>query len=75
MSFWKGKVDHIITSNGFQLLTHAGSISHEQMESRTNALFLDYDQRRKQREALEADEQDEAALNAIENKIKRRPKK
>ena len=75
MSFWKGNVDQIITSNGFPLLTHAGSISHEQMESKTNALYLDYDQRRKTQEALEADQQDEAELKALETKIKRRPKK
>jgi hypothetical protein len=74
MSFWKGNVDQIITSNGFPLLAHAGSISHGQMESKTNALYLDYDQRRKQQEVLQADQQDEAELKAIENKIKRRPK-
>ena len=75
MSFWKGSVDQIITSNGFRLLTHAGSISHEQMESQTNARYLDYDQRRKQQDALAADQQDEADLKALENQIKHRPKK
>jgi len=75
MNFWKGSVDSIITSNGFPLLTHAGSISHEQMESGTKALYLDYDQHRKQQEALEADQQDEADLKALENKLKRRPMK
>ncbi len=75
MSFWKGNVDQIITSNGFPLLAHAGSISHEQMESKTSALYLDYDQRRKQQEALEADQEDEADLKALEDKIKGRPKK
>jgi len=74
MSFWKGSVDSIITSNGFRLLAHAGSISHEQMENKTNALYLDYDQSRKKQEALEADQQDEADLKALENKIKRRAK-
>jgi len=75
MSFWKGSVDSIITSNGFRLLAHTGSISHEQMENKTNALYLDYDQRRKKQESLEADQQDEADLKALENKIKRRKKK
>jgi hypothetical protein len=75
MSFWKGSVAQIITSNGFRLLDHAGSISHEQMESNTNARYLGYDQRRKKQEALEADQQDEAELKALENKLKRRPKK
>ena len=75
MSFWKDNVDQIITSNGFPLLAHAGSISHEQMESKTTALYLDYDQRRKTQEAQAADQEDEADLKAIEAKIKRRPKK
>jgi len=75
MSFWKENVDQIITSNGFPLLAHAGSISHEQMESKTSALYHDYDQHRKKHEALEADQQDEADLKALENEIKRRPKK
>jgi hypothetical protein len=75
MSFWKGNVDQIITSNGFPLLAHAGSVSHEQMETDTNALYLDYDQRRKAQEAQSADQEDEADLKTLENKIKRRPKK
>ena len=75
MSFWKGNVDQIITSNGFPLLAHAGSISHEQMENKANDLYLSYDQHRKHQEALEADAQDEADLKALENKIKHRLKK
>ena len=77
MAFWKQNVDQIITSNGFPLLTHAGTISHAQMESATSALYLDYDQRRKATEAQEANEQDEqqleATLKALEQKIKHRP--
>lgn len=75
MGFWKQNVDQIISSNGFPVLTHAGAVSHAQMETKTNALYLDYDQRRKQHEALQADQQDEADLKALENTIKRRPKK
>ena len=75
MGFWRQNVDQIISSNGFPLLAHAGSISHEQMESTTSALYVNYDQRRKSQEALQADNQDEADLKALENKIKRRPKK
>jgi hypothetical protein len=75
MSFWKQNVDQIITSNGFPLLTHAGSISHEQMEERTGELYLKFDQDRMKQEATQADQQDEADLKALETKIKRRPKK
>jgi len=72
MSFWRQNVDQIITSNGFPLLTHAGAISHEQMERNTSALYVNYDQRRKTQEAQEADQQDEATLKALEQKIKHR---
>jgi hypothetical protein len=75
MVFWKQNVDQIITSNGFPLLKHAGFISHEQMEERTAELYVEFDAQRKKREAAEADQQDEAELKALENKIKRRPNK
>jgi hypothetical protein len=42
------------------------------MEQQITPLFLDYDQRRKAVEAQAADEQDEAELQALENKIKHR---
>jgi len=74
MAFWKQNVDQIITSNGFPLLTHAGAISHEQMETRTGELYLKFDQDRKVQEALQADQQDEADLKALEAKLKRRSK-
>jgi hypothetical protein len=74
MAFWRQNVDQIISGNGFPVLTHAGTVSHAQMESRTTALYLDYDQRRKQQEAAQADQQDEAELKALENTLKNRPK-
>ena len=74
MSFWRQNVDQIITSNGFPLLTHTGKISHTQMERATTALYLDYDQRRKQLDAQQADQQDDAELAALESALKRRPK-
>jgi hypothetical protein len=75
MAFWKQNVDQIITFNGFPLLTHAGTISHEQMEVRTGELYHQFDQDRKRLEAIAADQQDEADLQALETRIKRRPKK
>lgn len=75
MAFWKQNVDQIITSNGFPLLTHAGQISHEQMEAHTGELYRQFDQNRKKQEAIQADQHDEADLKALETKIKRRPKK
>ncbi len=74
MSFWRQNVEQIIGSNGFPVLTHAGRISQAQMEHNTNAPYLDFDQRRKAREAKEADAQDEAELKALEDALKKRPK-
>jgi hypothetical protein len=73
MAFWKQNVDQIITSNGFPLLGNAGTISHQQMEARTAELYQQFDQHRRKQEALQADQQDEADLQALESKLKRRP--
>ena len=75
LAFWKQNVDQIITSNGFPLLTHAGSISHEQMEERTGELYLEFEAQRKKQEAEEADQEDVADLEAVENQLKQRLKK
>ncbi len=75
MAFWQENVGQIITTNGFPLLTGAGSISHARMEQKVGTLFLDYDQRRKAQEARAVDAQDEAELKALENKIKHRTNK
>jgi hypothetical protein len=74
MAFWKQNVDQLITSNGFPLLHHAGSVGHAEMEEQTSALYLQFDAHRKQREAAEADRQDETELEALEAKLNRRPK-
>lgn len=74
MRFWMENVGQIISSNGFPLLTNAGSVSHEQMETHTSERYLVFDEQRKQQEAREADAADEAELAALENKIKKRPK-
>ena len=74
MSFWRENVDQIIRNNGFPLLEHAGSISHENMKQATHALYEDYDQRRKLNDARLADEQDDAVLKALESTLKKRRK-
>lgn len=75
MAFWRQNVEQIIGSNGFPVLAHTGVVSHAQMEFKTSALYFDYDQRRKQQDALQADAQDDADLKALENTLKHRSKK
>jgi len=68
-------VEQIISSNGFTVLTHAGKVSHVRMEQQLEPMFLDFDLRRKQQEAAQADKQDDEALKALENSLKNRTKK
>ena len=75
MAFWKENVDQIISFNGFPLLTDAGSVSHEQIEARTGELYQQFDHERTKKEAIQADQQDEAEFEALETKLKRRMKK
>ena len=74
MGFWRENVGQIIVSNGFPLLSGAGTVSHARMEQKLEPLYLDFDQRRKAYEARAADAQDEADLKALESTIKNRPK-
>lgn len=75
MSFWKENVNRIIVSNGFPLLTHAGSVSNEEMEVQTSELYLAFDQRRRRQEATQADQQDADELKTLEAKLNKRTKK
>ena len=74
MVFWRENVGQIIVSNGFPLLSGAGTVSHARMEQKLEPLYLDFDQRRKAEEARAADAQDEADLKALESTLKNRPK-
>ena len=75
MAFWQQNVEQIISSNGFTVLTHAGSVSHDRMEQKITPLFIAFDKRRKQQEAAHADSQDEAVLKALEISLKNRSRK
>lgn len=74
MNFWRENVGQIVVSNGFPLLSGAGSVSHARMEQKLEPLYLDFDQRRKAEDARAADAQDEVDLKALESTIKNRPK-
>ena len=74
MNFWRENVGKIVVSNGFPLLSGAGSVSHARMEQKLEPLYLDFDQRRKAEDARAADAQDEVDLKALESTIKNRPK-
>ena len=70
MDFWRSNIDKIITFNDKLVLTNKGSISNAQMEKAIEALYEKFDTKRKQADAMQADEQDLKELKAIENQIK-----
>lgn len=72
MAFWRENVEQIISSNGFALLEGKGRISHAQMEADTETLYIQFDARRKQQEAIAADQADEAELKALQSTLKNR---
>ena len=74
MGYWKENVGQIIASNGFPVLIHAGSVSQAQMEHVTSERYVQFDQRRRQHEALDADQADDTELKTLEQQLKHRPK-
>ncbi|MFN8712729.1 MAG: virulence RhuM family protein [Bacteroidota bacterium] len=74
MAFWKENIDKIILLNDRNILQGKGKVSNEQMEKKVEALFADFDAKRKIAEAKQADEQDLEELKALENRIKSKKK-
>jgi hypothetical protein len=72
MRFWTENVDKILQFNDKPLLLTKGSVSNKQMEDKIDEIYNLFDKRRKEFEAIEADEEDLKALNQIENKLKNR---
>ncbi|NOZ47181.1 MAG: virulence RhuM family protein [Chlorobi bacterium] len=71
LDFWRENVDKILDFHDKKILTHAGSISKIEMENKVREIYADFDKRRKEYEALKADEEDIKELKQIENEIKK----
>ncbi|MEA3451778.1 MAG: virulence RhuM family protein [Bacteroidota bacterium] len=72
MNFWRKNVDKILEFQDKKILKHAGSISKTDMEKHVRAIYADFDKRRKEYEALQADENDLKELKQIESEIKKK---
>lgn len=72
LNFWRENVDRLITFQDRPLLTGKGRISHEAMEEKVHALYAEFDARRKEFDAAEADKQDLEEIEALETKIKKK---
>lgn len=65
LPFWRDNVDKLLSFNDKAILTGTGRISHAQMEKQVNALYEQFDARRKAEQALAADAQDLEELNDV----------
>lgn len=72
MDFWRENIDKILLSNDQKLLVGAGSVSNLQMESFVHKVYDEFDKRRKQYDAEEADREDLQDLLELENELKKR---
>ena len=74
MSFWQENVDKILLNNDQPLLVGKGSVSNALMEKRVSGIFEEFDTRRKQYEAMQADQEDMRMLEELEKELKRNKK-
>lgn len=72
MSFWKENVDWLLNFQNKKILKGSGTVSNEQMENYIEKVYEQFDQKRKEYEALKADQNDLEEIKAIENMLRRR---
>jgi len=70
IDFWRENVDRILDFQDKKILTNAGSISKAEMEKLVSKVYAQFDQRRKEYEALQADNEDLEELKKLEQEIK-----
>jgi hypothetical protein len=65
LSFWRDNVDKLLAFNDKPILANTGRISHAQMEQQVNAMYEQFDARRRAEQALAADAQDLEELKDV----------
>jgi len=74
MNFWRENVDRILDFQDKKILTNTGSISNVEMKKHVSDIYTNFDKRRKEYEALQADKKDLEELKKIEQEIKSKKK-
>lgn len=75
MGFWRENVDKILDFQDKKILTHPGSVSKIEMEKQVLEIYKNFDKRRKEFEALQADKDDLEELRKLEQEIKSKKEK
>lgn len=72
LDYWRQNVDRMLEFNEQPVLDGAGSVSREQMREIAEERYADFDAKRRQAEAIEADEEDLKAIEELERDLKRK---
>ncbi|MFZ4572557.1 MAG: virulence RhuM family protein [Bacteroidales bacterium] len=75
LAFWKENVDKLLNFQNKNILQGSGTISSSEMEAIVGNIYEEFDQKRKQYEALSADQNDLEEIKEIESQIRKRKKK
>lgn len=67
---WRNYIDNFMAFNEQPLLNHKGNISRDQMTQIVHQRYEDFDGKRKQAEALQADREELEALEKLESRVK-----
>jgi len=70
MDFWRQNVDKILEFHDKEVLNHAGSISKIEMEKIVKEIYTDFDKKRKEYNAIQADNEDIEEIKQLEENIK-----
>ena len=70
LDFWRNNVNGLLTYHGKDILQGKGSVSNAEMEQQVNALYEQFNARRKEVDALQADEEDKKLLEQLIDKTK-----
>lgn len=69
INYWRQNVDHLLQFQNKDVLRNVGSISNKEMETRVEAVYEKFDQRRKHADAQLADQMDNEELKQLEQQI------
>lgn len=72
LNFWRDNIDALLNFQNKDVLKTAGTISNKQMEQMVDAVYEDFNQRRKLYAAKQEDKNDDDELKALESEINNR---
>lgn len=72
LNFWRDNIDALLNFQNKDVLKTAGTVSNKQMEQMVDAVYEDFNQRRKLYAAQQEEKNDDDELKALESKINNR---